>query len=115
MSGECAGNPIRNHFITLFNLITGKTLVLDTMLALIKSTTTDKIVLVSNYTQVGRQHPFLLLAFLLRFRDQTLDMFETMCSLRRYGYVRLDGTMSIKKRQKIVDEFNDPQVRFCSS
>ena len=31
-------------------------------------------------------------------------------SLHRYQYVRLDGTMSIKKRQKIVDRFNDPHV-----
>lgn len=30
-----------------------------------------------------------------------------MCC-RRYGYVRLDGTMTIKKRSKVVDQFNDP-------
>ena len=27
-----------------------------------------------------------------------------------YQYVRLDGSMSIKKRQKMVDRFNDPLV-----
>ena len=27
---------------------------------------------------------------------------------RRYGYFRLDGTMTTTKRQKMVDEFNDP-------
>ena len=27
-----------------------------------------------------------------------------------YQYVRLDGSMSIKKRQKMVDRFNDPSV-----
>jgi DNA repair and recombination RAD54-like protein len=47
------------------------------------------VVLVSNYTQ-------------------TLDMFEKLCRLRNYGYVRLDGSMSIKKRAKVVDQFNDP-------
>ena len=26
----------------------------------------------------------------------------------RYGYFRLDGTMTINKRQKLVDQFNDP-------
>jgi len=69
--------------------LSGKFTVLDCLLAVIKSTTSDKIVLVSNYTQ-------------------TLDMFEKLCHLRNYGYVRLDGTMSIKKRAKVVDEFNDP-------
>jgi len=69
--------------------MSGKLTVLDCLLAVVKSTTTDKIVLVSNYTQ-------------------TLDMFEKLCHLRNYGYVRLDGSMSIKKRAKVVDEFNDP-------
>ena len=30
-----------------------------------------------------------------------------------YQYVRLDGSMSIKKRQKMVDRFNDPLVSAC--
>lgn len=69
--------------------LSGKLMVLDTLLALIKSTTTDKIVLVSNYTQ-------------------TLDLFEKLSAKRKYRYVRLDGTMSIKKRAKVVDNFNNP-------
>lgn len=64
-------------------------MLLDIMLASIKANTTDKIVLVSNYTQ-------------------TLDLFERLCRKRTYGYVRLDGTMTIKKRSKVVDEFNSP-------
>ena len=63
--------------------------VLDYLLALTKSTSSDKVVLVSNYTQ-------------------TLDLFEQLCRHRRYCYVRLDGTMSIKKRAKIVERFNNP-------
>jgi len=39
---------------------------------------------------------------------QTLDLFGRLCRTRRYNFVRLDGSMSIKKRQKLVDEFNDP-------
>ncbi len=66
--------------------------VLDYLLEVTHATTDDKVVLVSNYTQ-------------------TLDIFEELCRLRRYLYVRLDGSMSIKKRQKMVDRFNDPSVR----
>lgn len=68
--------------------LAGKFQVLDYLLAIIKSTTLDKVVLVSNYTQ-------------------TLDLFEKLCRQRRYAYVRLDGSMSIKKRSKVVDRFND--------
>lgn len=70
--------------------LSGKLMLLDIMLASIKSNTDDKIVLVSNYTQ-------------------TLDMFERLCRKRGYGYVRLDGTMTIKKRGKVVAEFNKPE------
>lgn len=67
----------------------GKLMLLDIILASLKSSTDDKIVLVSNYTQ-------------------TLDLFERLCRKRGYRYVRLDGSMSIKKRSKVVDGFNDP-------
>jgi len=69
--------------------LSGKVAILDCLLVAIKANTTDKIVLVSNYTQ-------------------TLDMFAKLCALRKYQFVRLDGTMSIKKRGKIVEDFNDP-------
>ncbi|KAJ5971877.1 Rad54 N-terminal [Penicillium vulpinum] len=67
----------------------GKMMVLDRMLARIRQDTNDKIVLISNYTQ-------------------TLDLFEKLCRSRGYGSLRLDGTMNIKKRTKLVDKFNDP-------
>ena len=40
---------------------------------------------------------------------QTLDVMEKMCRERRWGNLRLDGTMQITKRQKLVDRFNDPE------
>ncbi|RYP33922.1 hypothetical protein DL767_004549 [Monosporascus sp. MG133] len=67
----------------------GKMQVLDRMLARIRQDTNDKIVLISNYTQ-------------------TLDLFERLCRNRQYGCLRLDGTMNVNKRQKLVDRFNDP-------
>lgn len=38
---------------------------------------------------------------------QTLDLFAQLCRERRYPYLRLDGTTSIGKRQKLVNQFND--------
>jgi DNA repair and recombination protein RAD54 and RAD54-like protein len=67
----------------------GKFAVLERMLARIRQDTNDKIVLISNYTQ-------------------TLDVFEKLCRARSYGCLRLDGTMNVNKRQKLVDKFNDP-------
>lgn len=67
----------------------GKMQVLDRMLARIRQDTNDKIVLISNYTT-------------------TLDLFERLCRSRQYGCLRLDGTMNVNKRQKLVDRFNDP-------
>ncbi|KAK4336847.1 hypothetical protein RND71_043396 [Anisodus tanguticus] len=68
----------------------GKLKIVDLLLAMIKATTNDKVVLISNYTQ-------------------TLDLFVNLCALRGYKYVRLDGTMSIKKRAKVVELFNQPE------
>lgn len=85
--------PFQHIFETFRELrpdMSGKLMLLDLMLASIRTNTKDKIVLVSNYTQ-------------------TLDMFERLCRKRGYGYVRLDGTMSIKKRGKVVTEFNNPE------
>ncbi|VDL83629.1 unnamed protein product [Nippostrongylus brasiliensis] len=69
--------------------------VLDYILAVTRKTSNDKFVLVSNYTQ-------------------TIDQFVELCKLRGYGYVRLDGSMSIKQRSKTVEKFNDPESsEFC--
>jgi hypothetical protein len=60
------------------------------MLHQIKTQSNDKIVLISNATQ-------------------TLDLMEKLCRSKKYGYVRLDGTMNVNKRSKIVSRFNDPE------
>ena len=49
----------------------------------------DKIVIISNYTQ-------------------TLDLIGRMCRENSWGFCRLDGSISMKKRQAMVDDFNDP-------
>lgn len=51
----------------------------------------DKIVIISNYTQ-------------------TLDLIGRMCRENSWGFCRLDGSISMKKRQKMVEEFNDPST-----
>lgn len=67
-----------------------KLAILERFLHKIHAETGDKIVVISNYTK-------------------TLDLIEKMCRYKRFGSVRLDGTMNINKRQKIVDQFNDPE------
>jgi DNA repair and recombination protein RAD54 and RAD54-like protein len=55
----------------------------------------DKIVIVSNYTQ-------------------TLDLIGRMCRESNWGFCRLDGSITMKKRQKMVDEFNDPNTNLIA-
>ncbi|KAG6600328.1 Protein CHROMATIN REMODELING 25, partial [Cucurbita argyrosperma subsp. sororia] len=68
--------------------LSGKMHVLARLLAHLRQRTDDRIVLVSNYTQ-------------------TLDLFAQLCRERKYPYLRLDGSTSISKRQKLVNRFND--------
>ncbi|XP_049935835.1 DNA repair and recombination protein RAD54 isoform X2 [Nymphaea colorata] len=68
--------------------LSGKMHVLARLLAHLRQRTDDRVVLVSNYTQ-------------------TLDLFAQLCRERRYPFLRLDGSTSISKRQKLVNRFND--------
>ncbi|CAM0943959.1 unnamed protein product [Alopecurus aequalis] len=68
--------------------LSGKMHVLARLLGHLRLKTDDRIVLVSNYTQ-------------------TLDLFAQLCRERRYPCIRLDGSTSINKRQKLVNQFND--------
>lgn len=67
----------------------GKFQMLERFLYKINRETDDKIVVISNYTQ-------------------TLDLVEKLCRQHKFGALRLDGTMNINKRQKLVDKFNNP-------
>ncbi|CAM8994178.1 unnamed protein product [Rhodiola kirilowii] len=68
--------------------LSGKMHVLARLLAHLRLKTDDRIVLVSNYTQ-------------------TLDLFAQLCRERRYPCLRLDGSTTVSKRQKLVNRFND--------
>lgn len=68
----------------------GKFEMLERFLYKINKETDDKIVVISNYTQ-------------------TLDLVEKLCRQHKFGSLRLDGTMNINKRQKLVDKFNNPE------
>lgn len=83
LKGGGRGKEIQTWFSAKFS-------VLERFLHQIRTETNDKIVIISNYTR-------------------TLDLIEKMCRYKRYGSLRLDGTMTINKRQKIVDKFNDPE------
>ncbi|MCO5571163.1 hypothetical protein L7F22_024897 [Adiantum nelumboides] len=69
--------------------LSGKMSVLAKLLENIRQKTNDRIVLVSNYTQ-------------------TLELFAQLCWEKNYPYLKLDGTTSISKRQKLVQKFNNP-------
>lgn len=70
----------------------GKFAMLERFLYKINRETDDKIVVISNYTQ-------------------TLDLAEKLCRQYKYGCLRLDGSLNINKRQKLVDTFNNPDGR----
>lgn len=87
-------------------------LFLDRLLAEIRATTKDRVVIISNYTQ-------------------TLEVLSLMCATRNYPYFRLvrfsgtfffsseililyqDGQTPPAKRTKLVDLFNDPTRPEC--
>jgi DNA repair and recombination RAD54-like protein len=66
----------------------GKMTVLDSLLREMRAHTDDRIVVVSNFTQ-------------------TLDLIQKLCSENNYPTIRLDGTISGKNRQKLVNQFCD--------
>jgi len=65
----------------------GKLQVLDSLLHRIRTTTEEKVVLVSNYTS-------------------TMDILGNLLNSLSYKYLRLDGSTPPAKRQDLVDTFN---------
>lgn len=68
--------------------------VLDQLMHNLRTTTPEKIVLVSNYTA-------------------TLDLLQTLLTSLSYPYLRLDGSTPSSKRQELVDTFNRSQASEC--
>jgi len=66
----------------------GKFAFVARMLALLRAHSKDRVVIVSNFTQ-------------------TLELFTILCRERNYPCLRLDGSTTIGKRQKLVKQFND--------
>eukprot|EP00887_Chlorella_sp_A99_P002466 scaffold10.g2466.t1 len=83
------GRPGRGGMPLGWENLSGKFAVVARMLEILRACTRDRIVIVSNYTQ-------------------TLDLFAQLCRDRRYPCLRLDGSTTIGKRQKLVKRFNDP-------
>ncbi|WRT64040.1 uncharacterized protein IL334_000967 [Kwoniella shivajii] len=73
----------------------GKMLFLDKMLHSIYQDTTEKVVVVSNWTS-------------------TLSLIQDMCKIKKYPFLRLDGSTPQKQRQDLVDSFNRDTKRHDS-
>lgn len=71
----------------------GKFLFLEQLLNEIKSSTEEKVVVVSNYTK-------------------TLDLIESLCHSKGYSFVRLDGSTSTKERDQKINAFNSEKSIF---
>ena len=91
MPAEFSGSRIRNADIEKPEY-GGKMMVVHSMMSKmlhVRGPDREKIVLVSNFTE-------------------TLDIFARMLSGMNAKYVRLDGGVQVNKRQRIVDQYNDP-------
>jgi DNA repair and recombination protein RAD54B len=74
--------------------VSSKIRVVDSLLHLIRATTNEKVVLVSNYTA-------------------TLDILGQLLTSNSYKFLRLDGSTPASKRQSLVDRFNNTDAKQC--
>ena len=84
---------IPNHLLR-GNASSTKIRILDQLLHTLRTTTQEKVILVSNYTQ-------------------TLDLLETLLTSIAHPYLRLDGSTPSVKRQELVDDFNRSTASQC--
>ena len=102
--------------------LSGKFHVLHKMLKGIRATTDDKVIHccspIAPPTRCAHRHACLTAALtspwppqvvLVSNYTQTLDLFEKMCQQESWPCCKLDGSCSIKKRTKMVEDFNDPR------
>ena len=76
------------------NASSTKLRVLDQLMHNLRTTTQEKIILVSNYTT-------------------TLDLLQSLLASLSYPYLRLDGSTPSSKRQELVDSFNRSPASEC--
>ncbi|KAF2756990.1 hypothetical protein EJ05DRAFT_532263 [Pseudovirgaria hyperparasitica] len=74
--------------------VSAKIRVLDSFLHRLRTTTNEKVILVSNYTS-------------------TLDILGRLLTSNEYPFTRLDGSTPTGKRQGIVDQFNNSPANVC--
>ena len=96
-----AGNPLTAALLASVpprllraNASSTKLRVLDQLMYSVRTSTSEKIVLVSNYTA-------------------TLDLLESLLTSLSYPYLRLDGSTPSSKRQELVDTFNHFPASEC--
>jgi len=88
------GYASKSGVVQLRPELSGKMATLHKLLHQVKSTTSDRWVLVSNFTQ-------------------TLDLFEELLRQGNMTYKRLDGSINANKRQVMVDSFNSDTSQYA--
>ncbi|EXJ54859.1 uncharacterized protein A1O5_12925 [Cladophialophora psammophila CBS 110553] len=76
------------------NSVSCKIRLLDQLLQQIRSTTDEKVVVISNYTS-------------------TLNLIQQLAANSNLSFLRLDGSVAAKKRQALVDKFNRSTASQC--
>ncbi|OQV11084.1 SNF2 family domain-containing protein isoform 2 [Cladophialophora immunda] len=76
------------------NSVSCKIRLLDQLLQQIRTTTDEKVVVISNYTS-------------------TLNLIQQLAANSNLSFLRLDGSVAAKKRQALVDKFNHSTAAQC--